>query len=80
MRTWSMDLRTRRVKAVDRGGGSQGESATLFRVSRTFGKKLLRQRLETGSVAPKASEGRAYTKTGWRTTPSRARLSSRGKE
>jgi transposase len=40
------------VDAVDRHVGSQGEVAALFGVSRTFVKKLLRQRRETGSVVP----------------------------
>jgi transposase len=57
MKTYSLDLRTRIVEAVDRHVGSQGEVAALFGVSRTFVKKLLRQRRETGSVAPKPHGG-----------------------
>jgi transposase len=57
MKTYSLDLRTRVVEAVDRHVGSQGEVAALFGVSRTFVKKLLRQRRETGSVAPKPHGG-----------------------
>ena len=57
MKTYSLDLRTRIVEAVDRHVGSQGEVAALFSVSRTFVKKLLRQRRETGSVAPKPHGG-----------------------
>jgi transposase len=57
MKTYSLDLRTRVVGAVDRHVGSQGEVAALFGVSRTFVKKLLRQRRETGSVAPKLHGG-----------------------
>ena len=57
MRAYSLDLRTRVVKAVDRQVGSQGVVAQLFGVSRTFVKKLLRQRRETGSVAPKPHGG-----------------------
>jgi transposase len=45
------------VEAVDRHLGSQGEVAALFGVSRTWVKKLLRQRRETGSVAPKPHGG-----------------------
>ena len=52
-----MDLRTRVVEAVDRQVSSQGEVAGLFGVSRTFVKKLLRQRRETGSVAPRPHGG-----------------------
>jgi transposase len=57
MKTYSLDLRTRLVEAVDRQVGSQGEVAVLFGVSRTGVKKLLRQRRETGSVAPKPHGG-----------------------
>jgi transposase len=57
MKAYSLDLRTRIVEAVDRQVGSQGEVAALFGVSRTWVKKLLRQRRETGSVAPKPHGG-----------------------
>ena len=57
MKTYSLDLRTRIVDAVDRHVGSQGEVAALFGVSRTWVKKLLRQRREMGSVAPKPHGG-----------------------
>jgi transposase len=56
MKAYSVDLRTRIVEAVDREVGSQGEVAALFGVSRTLVKKLLRQRRETGSVAPSRME------------------------
>ena len=57
MKTYSLDLRTRIVEAVDRHVGSQGEVAAQFGVSRTWVKKLLRQRRETGSVAAKPHGG-----------------------
>ena len=57
MKAYSLDLRTRIVAAVDRHVGSQGEVAALFGVGRTLVKKLLRQRRETGSVAPKRHGG-----------------------
>lgn len=57
MRAYSEDLRRRIVGAVDREVGSQGKVAALFGVSRTFVKKLLRQRRETGSLAPKPHGG-----------------------
>lgn len=57
MKAYSLDLRTRIVEAVDRHVGSQGEVAGLFGVSRSLVKKLLRQRRETGSVAPKPHGG-----------------------
>ena len=62
MRAYSVDLRTRVVAAVDRQVGSQGAVAQLFGVSRTFVKKLLRQRRETGSVAPKPHSGGHHPK------------------
>jgi transposase len=57
MKAYSLDLRTRIVEAVDRHVGSQGEVAALFGVSRSLVKKLLRQRREMGSVAPKPPGG-----------------------
>ena len=57
MRAYSVDLRTRSVEAVDRSLGSQGDVASLFGVSRTFVKKLLRQRRETGRITPKPHGG-----------------------
>jgi transposase len=57
MKTYSLELRTRVVEAMDRQRGTQQEVATLFGVSRTFIKKLLRQRRETGSLAPKPHGG-----------------------
>jgi transposase len=57
MNAYSLDLRTRIVEAVDRHLGSQGAVAALFGVSRSLVKKLLRQRRETGSVAPKPHGG-----------------------
>jgi transposase len=57
MKAYALDLRTRIVEAVDRHLGSQGEVAALFGGSRSVVKKLLRQRRETGSVAPKPHGG-----------------------
>jgi transposase len=57
MQAYSLDLRTRVVDAVDRSVGTQREVAKLFGVSCTFIKKLLRQRRETGSLAPKPHGG-----------------------
>src|SRR5215207_9106592 len=57
MKAYAGELRTRIVEAVDRGVGSQGAGAALFGVSRTLVKNLLRQRRETGSVAPKPHGG-----------------------
>ena len=57
MKAYSLDLRTRVVEARDRRMGTQQEVATLFGVSCTFIKKLLRQRRETGTLAPKPHGG-----------------------
>jgi len=57
MKAYSLDLRTRVVETMDRQVGTQQEVATLFGVSCTFIKKLLRQRRETGSLAPKPHGG-----------------------
>lgn len=57
MKAYSVDLRTRVVEAIDRQVGTQQAVATLFGVSCTFIKKLLRQRRETGSLAPKPHGG-----------------------
>jgi len=45
------------VEAVDKQRGTQKAVAQLFGVGCTFIKKLLRQRRETGSVAPKPHGG-----------------------
>jgi transposase len=52
MRPYSMDLRERVAAAVDAGEGSLREIAGLFRVSLSFVARLLRQRRDTGSLAP----------------------------
>jgi|SRR5215475_5826876 len=57
MKAYSLDLRTRVVEAIDRQVGTQQVVATLFGVSCTFIKKLLRQRRETSSLAPKPHGG-----------------------
>ena len=56
MRAYSLDLRTRVVGAVDQQIGTQKEVASLFGVGWTFIKKLLRQRRESGTLAPKPHE------------------------
>src|ERR1044071_6363872 len=57
MKAYSLDLRTRVVEAIDRQRGTQAEGAQLFGVSGTFIKKLLRQRRETDTLAPKLHGG-----------------------
>src|SRR5437660_184054 len=57
MKAYSLDLRTRVVDAVDKQRGTQKDVAQLFGVGCTFIKKLLRQRRETGGLAPKPHGG-----------------------
>jgi len=57
MGTYSLDLRERVIKAYDQKVGAQAEVAKIFGVSVPWIKKLLRQRRETGSLAPKPHGG-----------------------
>ncbi len=57
MKAYSLDLRTRVGEALDRRVGTHQAVATLCGVSCTFLKKLLRQRRETGPLAPKPHGG-----------------------
>ena len=57
MKTYSMDLRERVVRAYDEKLGTQQEIARLFKVSIPWIKKLLRQRRRTGSLAPRPHGG-----------------------
>ena len=57
METYSMDLRERVVRAYDEERGTQQEIARLFEVSVPWIKKLLRQRRQTGSIAPRPHGG-----------------------
>ena len=56
MRTFSMDLRERVIKAYEANEGSMGVLAKRFGVSRDWVKKLVRQKRETGSIAPKGTK------------------------
>lgn len=60
MRALSLDLLERIVAAYDRGDRTQREVAELFSVSEFTVRKLLRQRRETGNLAPR------YGRTGGR--------------
>lgn len=53
MKPLSLDLRERIVAAYDRGGRTQSEIGELFGVSQFTVKKLLKQRRETGCLAPR---------------------------
>jgi transposase len=53
MQALSMDLRARVVQAYDAGEGKSRQLAKRFGVSDRWIRKLLRQRHQTGSIAPK---------------------------
>ncbi len=57
MKAYSLDLRERVVRAVERGEQTQRQIAERFGVGTTWIKKLLRQQRETGSIAPKPHGG-----------------------
>ena len=57
MKAYSLDLRTRVVEAVDKQSGTHKALAPRFGGGGTVSKKLLRQRRETGSLAPKPPGG-----------------------
>ena len=57
MKTYSMDLRERAIRAYDQKVGTQEQVAKLSAVSVPWIKKLLRRRRETGSIAPKPHGG-----------------------
>jgi transposase len=52
MKAYSLDLRERVVRAYEQGQRSIAQVAEQFNVGQTFVKKMLRQKRETGSVAP----------------------------
>ncbi|HZT60137.1 MAG TPA: transposase [Pyrinomonadaceae bacterium] len=57
MKAYSLDLRTRVVRAYERGEGSISEIAERFGVGTAFVKKMLRQWGATGDLAPLAHGG-----------------------
>jgi transposase len=57
MKSYSIDLRERVVAACDAGGATREQIAARFSVSVAWIRKLLRQRRETGSIAPKPRGG-----------------------
>jgi len=59
MKAYSLDLRKRVVGAVDNHLGTLDEIAEDFSVSKAFIKKLLKQRLDTNSLAPLPHAGGA---------------------
>ena len=63
MKAYSVDLREKVLRAVDQGHRRQ-EIVKLFGVSLATIKRYLKQRRETGTVAPKAIPGRPPKKSG----------------
>jgi transposase len=59
MKPYSFDLRQRVVTAVEDGDGTIAEVAAMFRVGKTFVKKMLRLWRESGNVAPQPHGGGA---------------------
>jgi transposase len=63
MKAYSVDLREKVLRAVDQGHPRE-EIIQLLGVSRATIKRYLKQRRDTGSVAPKAIPGRTPKKLG----------------
>jgi transposase len=63
MKAYSQDLREKVLRAVDQGF-PRGEIVKLLGVSRATIKRYLKQRRETGGMAPKAIPGRPPKKLG----------------
>jgi transposase len=57
MKAYSIDLRERVVAACDAGDATREQVAARFSVSVPWIRKLLRQRRQTGSIAPKSRGG-----------------------
>ncbi len=57
MKAYSMDLRQRVIAACDARDGTQLQIAARFSLSIHFIRKLLRQRRDIGSIAPKPRGG-----------------------
>jgi transposase len=57
MKAYSTDLRERVVAACDARNGTRDQIAARFSVSVAWVRKLIRQRRETGSIAPKPRGG-----------------------
>lgn len=63
MKAYSVDLRTKVLRAVDQGYARE-QIVKLLGVSRATIKRYLKQRRETGTVAPKAIPGRPRKQVG----------------
>ena len=57
MQAFSIDLRERALAAYDANEGTQQQIADRFKVSVSWLRKVLRQRRQTGSIAPKPHGG-----------------------
>ena len=61
-KAYSLDLRQKIVDAYDRGDISQRGLANQFGVAKSFVQKLLKQRRDTNSIAPKVREQQTQPK------------------
>ena len=57
MKAYSIDLRQRVIAAHDAGQGTHQQVAVRFAVSVSWVRKVLRQRRQSGSIAPKPHGG-----------------------
>ncbi len=62
MKAYSLDLRQKIVDTYVEGNISQRRLAKQFRVALSFVEKLLKQRRETGNIAPIVRKGQTPTK------------------
>jgi transposase len=62
MKTYPIELRQRIVDAVDQQLGTYAEIAEMFGIAEQYIYKLLRQRRQTGSIAPLPHGGGAQAK------------------
>ena len=53
MKPYSLDLRQKVVETYEAGGISQRQLAKTFRVTASFVQDLLKQKRESGTIAPK---------------------------
>jgi transposase len=79
MKAYSVDVREKVLRAVDQGSPRE-EIAKLLGVSRATIKRSLKQRRETGTIAPKVIAGRPAKKVGRMAAELVAKLQAREEE
>jgi transposase len=62
MKPYSLDLRQKVVETYEAGGISQRKLAKIFRVTASFVQDLLKQKRESGTIAPKVRTEQTPTK------------------